>query len=118
MLFGVAQVKGIHDHTDIGRVFAADLGLRDVNQLDALTMELPHVAFVMTPVAVGAFVDHSPFLQQPRKYQAHVERGVAGLLHAQGQVFKINEYSHQRLLGHNDMPSGWKRASEWREYRT
>ena len=71
----LARIERIDDHSDIGAVLAALSGLRDVDHLDALGVEVTDRIAIMAPIAVGSFVDDPSLLQQPLQDQLDFKLG-------------------------------------------
>ena len=103
-VLGVAQVERVDDHVDVGAVLAAHPALRDVDQLDALAVELADRVVVVAPVAIGPLVDDAALLQQPLEHQLDLELPGLHLPHADGQVLEIDEHGDQRFFGHGHPP--------------
>src|SRR3546814_8550936 len=85
----LAEVEGIDDEADVGRVLA---GLAQVRDLDELEGRLVHgrlEILVARPVAVG-FLHHDVALQQQAlEHPRDVEGGILRILHAEGNVLDV-----------------------------
>ena len=68
------------------------LALGDVDQFDAVGVELLHGILVVAPIAIGTFVDNSAFLQQPFEDQLNLELPGLHVSNADSQVLEIHEY--------------------------
>ena len=99
-LLRVAEVEGVDDHADVGAVLAAQLALRDVDQLDACAVEVGHVLAVAAPVAVGALVDDAPLLEQALQHEFDLEAAVLRVANPERQVLVVDEDGDQGLVGH------------------
>ena len=77
------------------------LRLRDVDQLDALAVELAHRVFVVPPVAVGPLEDDAALLQQPLEHQLDLELAGLHVADADGQVLEVDENGDQGFFRHS-----------------
>jgi len=100
VMLGVAEVQRVDHHVDVGAVLAAGLALGNVDQLDAVGMELANGVAVVAPVAICPLVDDSPFFQQPLQHQRDLERLGLHFADAEGQVFEIDKDGDQGFVGH------------------
>ena len=95
VLLRVAQVERVDDHADVGAVLAAHLALRDVDQLDAVAVEVAHDVAVVAPVAVGALVDDAALLEQALRAPGRRETGGLHVAHAEREVLEVDEDGDQ-----------------------
>src|SRR3546814_7714016 len=82
---GIAEVEGIDDEADVGRVLA---GLAQVRDLDELEGRLVHgrlEILVARPVAVGFLHQDVALQQQALEHPRDVEGGILRILHAEGR---------------------------------
>ena len=100
VMFGIAQVQRVDHHVDIGAILAAGLALGDVDQLDALAVELAHGVAIVAPVAVGPLVDDASLFQQPLEDQLDLEGLGLHFADAEGQILEIDKDGDQGFVGH------------------
>src|SRR3990172_622193 len=100
VLLGIAEIKSIHDHANVGAVLAARLTLRNVDQFDAVGMKLLYGILVVAPIAIGTFVDNSAFLQQPFQDQLNLKLPGLHISNTDDQVLEIYEYGDYRFFIH------------------
>ena len=103
VLLRVAQVERVDDHADVGAVLAAHLALRDVDQFDALGVELAHRVAVVAPVAVGPLEDDPAFFQQPLQDQLDLE--LARPSCARTPMARFSKSTNTAISGSSDMAS-------------
>jgi len=97
---GVAEVERVHDHADVGRILSGLPHVRDLDQLEGGLVHGGLEILVALPVAVGLLDDDAALQQQLFQDLADVELGVAGVAHADGDVFEVAEHGQVFGLGH------------------
>src|SRR3546814_17308480 len=86
---GVAEVEGIDDEADVGRVLARHAQMRDLDQLAGGLVHRRLELLVERPVAVGR-LDHDVALQQQAlEHPADDEGRVLGVIEAERHILKI-----------------------------
>ncbi len=93
---------------NIRTVLSARLAARNIDQLDAVGMEVPHVVAVIAPIAIGPLHHDAPLLEQALQDQVDFEPTALHIAHTQGEVFEIDKYGNQGFIGHGDLELGWR----------
>ena len=91
---GVAQVKRIDDHADVGGIFAR---LAQMRNLDQFKIGLVHgglEGLVTLPVTIGFFQYDAALQEQAFEHWFDVEFFIIGVAYAQGDVLEITEHRH------------------------
>ncbi len=99
MALGVAQVEGVHDEADVGRVLA---GLAHMGDLDQFEVGFVHgrlEALVAVPVAIGFLDDDAALEEQTLENELDVELFVVRVAHTQGHVLEVTEQGHADVFG-------------------
>src|SRR5690606_12189354 len=74
----------------------------------AVLVERGGVFAVVAPVAIGAFVDDAPLLEQALEHEPHLDALLLRLhvVDAEGEVFVVDEYGDERFVSHGPRRTG------------
>ena len=100
VLLRVAEVEGVDDHPDVGRVLAGNPRVRDLDQLERRLVHRRLVFLVAFPVAVGLLGHDAALQQQPLDDGPDVDLLQLGVPDAEGDVLEVAEHREVAVAVH------------------